>query len=192
MPRYTPKRNLYWNQKTYGKKAYVPKQTTNKADARVDMKAVHKSSILDMFKSKVKNFGTNFTKNLKSEWGPDTKKVRYGKAFGGKVAAGGKTLGSSLLGLAKKGVHAYRKTPRLLKGGGLAAGAVAMLGIGILKGAFNESNEIAYERYMEDMYTTKDILNTSRLGLASGTSRMQNYGSTMGLSNALSRTRHGR
>jgi hypothetical protein len=79
----------------------------------------------------------------------------------------------------------------IFKAGAIGVGAVAMLGVSILKGAMNQSRDIVYDRYMQDQSMSKNLLNSTRLGLASGTSRMQNYGSTTGLSNALSKSRHG-
>ncbi len=98
-----------------------------------------------------------------------------------------------------RGAKALRRTVKSIPGpvrkaglaGGLIAGATAMLGLAVMKGAMNQSREIVYERYMQDQAVGKNILNNTRMGLAAGTSRMQNMGSTIGLSNALSRTRHG-
>ena len=73
----------------------------------------------------------------------------------------------------------------------LALGAVGMFNISFMKGANTAQKLGGFERYMQDMTSSKTILNLARVGLASGTSRMQNMGYTHGLSNALSRTRHG-
>lgn len=110
--------------------------------------------------------------------------------------------GKSGRAVGKFGLGSLKGTRRIIKNipspirkaglaGGLIAGATAMLGLAVMKGAMNQSREIVYERYMQDQAVGKNILNNTRMGLASGTSRMQNMGSTMGLSNALSRTRHG-
>lgn len=76
--------------------------------------------------------------------------------------------------------------------GSLATGAISMLNISIMKGAMNPSRGIVLGRYMQDLAMSKNLLNSSRLGLSAGTSRSQDLSSTMGLSNALSRSRHGR
>lgn len=75
---------------------------------------------------------------------------------------------------------------------GLALGVVAMAGIGIMKGAMNESRNIVYERYMQDMTYSRSMVGQSRVGLAHGTHNMLNNNGTQGLSNSLSATRHGR
>lgn len=129
-----------------------------------------------------------FTRQFKKEFNSGTKKAKVGRAAGKAMG----WLGRRGVGLGKLGVKAYRATPKTFKVGGAIVGAAAMLGISMLKGAMDQSQEIVYERYMQDAATSKNMLNNTRLGLASGTSRMQNYGSTMGLTNALSRTRHGR
>lgn len=146
--------------------------------------------IFDFGKSKG-SITNRFLKQTKREFGPRTTPYKAVSAMIGGAAKGTKMLGKGLLGGAKLGARAYRSTPRPVKVGGMIAGAVAMLGVSMLKGALNQSREIVYERYMQDAAVSKNMLNNTRLGLASGTSRMQNYGSTMGLSNAMSRTRHG-
>ena len=76
-------------------------------------------------------------------------------------------------------------------GGLLTVGAVGMLSIGIMNGINNGSKDIVLERYLQDQRFSRDILMQSRVGTSMGTSRMNQMGSTVGLSNALSRTRHG-
>jgi len=106
------------------------------------------------------------------------------------------SLGKLLLGGVKSTRRTIKSIPSPIKkvGGalGLVAGATAILGITMMKGAMNQARDIVYERYMQDQAVSKNILNSSRMGLSAGTSRMQNMGATVGLSNALSRTRHGR
>jgi len=131
-------------------------------------------------------------KQVNREWNSTTKKARATKATGRGAVGLTKFFGRMGSGAAKIGAGVYRSTPRPVKFGAAAVGAVAMLGVSMLKGGMNESNDIVYERYMQDAAISKNMLNNTRLGLAAGTSRMQNYGSTMGLSNAMSRTRHGR
>jgi hypothetical protein len=83
--------------------------------------------------------------------------------------------------------------------GKLALGAVGMLNISIMKSLQKQSIGM-FERYMKDGAAGKQILNASRIGLAkAGRSRFTHavLGAgiglgTVGLANALSRTRHGR
>jgi hypothetical protein len=75
---------------------------------------------------------------------------------------------------------------------GILLGTSAMLSVGIMRGAMTQSRDILYERYMQDTrYSRNMLLNASRVGVGMG-SRFDQYGSTMGLSNSLSATRHGR
>jgi len=73
----------------------------------------------------------------------------------------------------------------------ILGGAVAMLSVGLMRGAMSQGRDIIYQRYMQDQMRSRGVLNNSRVGRMSGTSQMIDYGSTQGLSNALSRTRHG-
>lgn len=73
----------------------------------------------------------------------------------------------------------------------ITVGAVGMMGLSIMNGANNAAKDIIFERYMADQRFSRDMLLQSRLGTAMGTNRMNKYGSTVGLSNSLSRTRHG-
>jgi hypothetical protein len=73
----------------------------------------------------------------------------------------------------------------------ITVGAVGMLGVSVMNGANNAAKDIIFERYMADQRFARDMLLQSRLGTAIGTARMNKYGSTVGLSNSLSRTRHG-
>ncbi len=73
----------------------------------------------------------------------------------------------------------------------LSVGAVAMIGVGIMRGMNNAAKDYVLERYMADQRFARDILLQSRVGVSMGTNKMNRMGSTMGLSNALSRTRHG-
>lgn len=91
------------------------------------------------------------------------------------------------------------KTPRapsfkglLGYGAGLAIGSLAMLSVGIMKGALNTSAEIVAQRQMQDQRYARNITMMSRLGYTTGTSSMNKYNHTVGLSQALSRNRHGR
>jgi hypothetical protein len=118
----------------------------------------------------------------------------------GKMAErGGYLLGKMVKGVAWSGPRKLKKLasalPTTIKRAGLFGtvllGATAMFGIGMMKGAMNQSRDIVYERYMQDQAIGKNMLNNTRLGVSAGTSRMQTYGHTTGLSNSLSRTRHG-
>lgn len=84
-----------------------------------------------------------------------------------------------------------KSTRRLGLIGGIGLGITAMLGVSVLKGAMNQGRQIAYERYMLDTANTQGVISTTRLNRMSGSNRMINHGGTIGLSNALSRTRHG-
>lgn len=118
-------------------------------------------------------------------------------AAGGRLAArAGKATPGKLLGGAKAFRRGIKSIPKPIRKfgtiGGIALGLTAMLGVSVLKGAMNQGKQIAYDRYMEDAAQSKNVLATTRLGNASGTNRMLGYGGTVGLSNSLSRTRHGR
>lgn len=75
---------------------------------------------------------------------------------------------------------------------GLAVGAVAMVGVGMMKGAQSASTELVAQRQMQDQRYARNITMMSRLGYTTGTSSMNKYNHTMGLSQALSANRHGR
>ena len=74
----------------------------------------------------------------------------------------------------------------------LTVGAAGMLSVNVMKGMQNQSQEIVYERYLQDARYSRGMLHNSRVGLASQTRRMLKQDGTQGLSNALSATRHGR
>lgn len=97
--------------------------------------------------------------------------------------------------MAKGARRIWKKMPGKARGAvglaGLAVGAIAMFGAAVMKGGMNQSREIVMDRYMQDQAAGKQMLNQTRVGLSAGTSRMNAMGSTMGLSNSLSRTRHG-
>lgn len=97
---------------------------------------------------------------------------------------------------ATKGLRGLNKSSGFVRkfGGavGLAVGALAMLSVGVMRGANNTGKEMVFERYMEDQRYSRSMLMNSRVGLASGTGRMQRYGSTEGLAGALHKNRHGR
>jgi predicted ribonuclease toxin of YeeF-YezG toxin-antitoxin module len=101
----------------------------------------------------------------------------------------------------KKAVH--RKSPSKLGkkmgsymgaaglAGVISVGAVGMMSVGIMNGMNNAAKDIVLQRYMTDQRFARDILLQSRVGMSMGSNRMNQSGSTIGLSNALSRTRHG-
>lgn len=74
--------------------------------------------------------------------------------------------------------------------GKLALGAVAMTNLAILKGS-NKKNIGMLERFMYDLSSSRNILNTTRLGMMDKRSKI-NQASTIGLSNALYASRHNR
>lgn len=76
--------------------------------------------------------------------------------------------------------------------GALTTGAVAMLGIGLMKGVSNASQAIIAERQIQDQRYARNITMMSRLGYTTGTNRLDRYNHTVGLSQALSANRHGR
>jgi len=73
-----------------------------------------------------------------------------------------------------------------------ALGTVGMMGVGVMNGGMSSAKEIVHERYMQDYTYSKSMLHNSRVGLASGTSRMLDRAGTQGLTGALHKTRHGR
>src|SRR5574343_555341 len=72
--------------------------------------------------------------------------------------------------------------------GKLALGAVAMTNLAILKGS-NKQNIGMLERFMYDLSSSRNVLNSTRLGMMDKRSKI-NQASTMGLSNALYASRH--
>lgn len=74
--------------------------------------------------------------------------------------------------------------------GGAMVGTVSMIGIGVMKGMMNQASDYNSDRYAQNYNYTKNLLANSRLARTMG-SPMIDHGSTMGLSNSLSRTRHG-
>ena len=142
---------------------------------------------------KRENLRTSIGK-LKNRLNPQIK-TRAAKA----LKKGGPFLGNVVKGVAWDGPRKLKNLAKALPApikkaglfGTVLLGATAMFGIGMMKGAMNQSRDIVYERYMQDQAVGKNMLNNTRLGLSAGTSRMQTYGHTTGLSNSLSRTRHG-
>lgn len=124
---------------------------------------------------------------------------RTAKTTGRGVLTAGKGISKvtagAIRGSYKAGRGVYKSIsmlPAPVKMGGLALGAVAMIGVGIMRGALNESKNIVFERYMQDMTYSRSMASQSRVGLAHTTHNMLNNGGIHGLSNALSTTRHGR
>lgn len=118
----------------------------------------------------------------------------FQQSWGGQALSKGIGLGART---SKKiaNSRAYKTiTPIAKKAAGmglLTVGAVGMMGVSIMNGANNAAKDIILERYMADQRFSRDILMQSRLGTSMGTNRMNRNGGTIGLSNALSRTRHG-
>lgn len=96
------------------------------------------------------------------------------RQYAGRVAG---TIGAASKGVVGLGV--------------LGVGATAMMGLGIMNGMNNAAKDILLERYMQDQRYSRNMLLQSRVGLAMGTNSMNRMSSTMGLTNSLSRTRHG-
>jgi len=113
-------------------------------------------------------------------------KLRVANNFRKKVGRGiGRTLslGSpTIASIARKSTYA----------GILTLGSVSMIGVGMMRGATQQSRDIVFQRYLQDTRYSRNMMLNSRVGLASGSNSMLQYGSTTGLSNALSRSRHGR
>lgn len=108
-----------------------------------------------------------------------------------------KSKPAQLVGRGTKGLF-YTAPRKIIRGVGkvgpvglLSVGATAMMGVGIMNGMNNAAKDYVLERYMADQRFSRDILLQSRVGLSMGTNKMNRMGSTMGLSNALSKTRHG-
>ena len=129
-----------------------------------------------------------------------------GVVRGGKLLNKGLSWGSGRLSEFGAGARAvYSKLPKRLtrarmipKGlkrmgglGGLALGATAMLGIGIMRGMMRGTQDAVYDRYMTDARYSRNMLYNSRVGSASGTNKMLRNSGTQGLSLAMSKTRHG-
>ncbi len=74
--------------------------------------------------------------------------------------------------------------------GQILVGATAMSGLAIMKGMMGQANDIMLERYMRDARYSSRVMGKTGLGKASGNSAL-NLGNTVGLSLALSKTRHG-
>lgn len=75
---------------------------------------------------------------------------------------------------------------------GLVLGTVSLLGVALMKGVLNTASQIVAQRHIQDQRYARNITMMSRLGFSYGTSSMNRYGHTIGLSQALSRNRHGR
>ena len=112
---------------------------------------------------------------------------------GSAIGAGAKFVGRKMAAVGRP-IAAAARTPVGKAGtrGMFAVGALGMLGIHTMKGGMNEAKDIAHERYMQDYTYSKSMLQNSRVGLASGTSRMLNRGGHQGLTTAMHKTRHGR
>lgn len=131
-------------------------------------------------------------------WGGEqvgTRTYRLGRKFRrigeevGKIGKAHPRTAAFVKGGAKLGGAAMRKVgvPTLL-----GVGALGMVGVGMMRGAMNQGRDIVFDRYMQDQRYSRNILTNSRLGRSAGTRNMNRYGSTQGLSQALSASRHGR
>lgn len=70
--------------------------------------------------------------------------------------------------------------------------AAAMVGVGMMRGAMNAAQDIMSERYLQDQRKSRNILMQTRVGYSHGSARMDKYGQTNGLAQALHQGRHGR
>jgi hypothetical protein len=94
---------------------------------------------------------------------------------------------STIRQMVNKGVGIGRGAATM---GGVLVGTVAMAGISFMNGAMNQANDIMMERYMRDARYSNRLLTATSLGQASGNSPLS-LGNHVGLSLALSKTRHG-
>ena len=141
---------------------------------------------------------------------PAIKRMKFtndlGKRIGGGIKAGAGWIGNKLRTkrLGRVGQKVRRSQAKVNNSlsrhvkwgrrtavmGGLAVGTTAMVGIGVMKGMMNQAREYTYDRYTQDYTYSKNMLSNSRLTRTMG-SRMIDHNSTMGLSNSLSKIRHG-
>ena len=127
--------------------------------------------------------GNRASSNVKKAWASTAS--AGGRQFVKKASRRAGAIGSSV---GRGGINGLKKVgPMAL----LGVGAVGMMSVGIMNGINNASKDIVLERYMSDQRFARDILLQSRVGLSMGTNKMNRLGSTTGLSNALSKTRHG-
>lgn len=96
-----------------------------------------------------------------------------------------------------RGINAMRRAlPGPVKklgivGGFVAAGA-AMMGVGMMRGAYNAANDIMAERYLADQRMSRNILMNTRVGYSHSQAQTNRYGQLNGLAQALNAGRHGR
>lgn len=153
-------------------------------------------TIVNNFINDLKN--PNIVRMAKSPIG--SKIISTSRAFGHKLGSRIQSyrLGRTSAKLKKVQANANSSLSKRVKwgrrigtmGGRLALGTTAMIGVGMMKGMMNQAREYTFDRYTQDFTYSRNMLSNSRLYKTMG-NRMVNYNSTMGLSNALSRTRHG-
>ena len=124
------------------------------------------------------------------------KGLSWGSGKLSELGAGRVVNRNNLVGkVSRKAGALYSKIPKGLKRmgglGGLALGATAMLGIGIMRGMMRGTQDAVYDRYMTDARYSRNMLYNSRVGSASGTNKMLRNSGTQGLSLAMSKNRHG-
>ena len=108
--------------------------------------------------------------------------------------------GAKLTGVAGRGLQKLtRMTPKFVRSagklgiaGGLVLGGIAMVGFGMMRGAARAASDVVTRRKIQDQRFARNITMMSRLGYTSGTSSMDRFGHTVGLTQALSANRHGR
>jgi hypothetical protein len=84
----------------------------------------------------------------------------------------------STAGRAARGVlnrMAKMKTGKLGMAGLVAVGFTAITSMGVAKGLMNGARERVVDRYMQDQRYSRNMLHNSRVGLASGTNRMNRW-----------------
>jgi hypothetical protein len=94
------------------------------------------------------------------------------------------SAGSKLMNFMK---HPVTKTANT---SALVVGASAMAGLAFMKGGMSQANDIMMQRYMKDARYSNRMLTQTNLGSSSGNGPLS-MGNHVGLSLALSRTRHG-
>jgi hypothetical protein len=77
-------------------------------------------------------------------------------------------------------------------GSTIALGAISSASLGLMNGMNNQARDYTHDRYIQDYTYSRSVLTNSRIGRSTGTRALDRYGSTLGLSNSLSATRHGR
>lgn len=159
----------------------------NKANPFSNNNLTHGKTLFDNIKNRVsKDWGVNAVRNKIKSFDP--KGTTAGNKIMNRVEPSGMR---QAMRLPKKALSAISRAPKPIKMAGLALGVTAMMGVGLMRGGMNSAREDVYNRYMQDQKFSRNMLNNSRVGYASGTNSMLNRGGTQGLTLAMSKTRHG-